>query len=584
LATLRVVGVSALSRLLVRIEPAYGAAVTVPAPSDLRFSTVIPGGYDQLSATIPWPLSEPTPPQITGTPTVQVVDQVTGQIVWHGRIADPGLAVKPGQTGYAVTAVGERAQLDGQRAAYALVDRDLASWQPLNDLPSGSTATGTDSGTIAASAQDWSPDTPTSYLEVTIPTSTALTTNAKSTWVYVPAANNPDAAASVLQVIGSSKTSTHSFGSSWITEVYAGPTIVAATTKLAGFTNTSGTQVDWQAMEGYTGGGGTWPTTLDARALLIVSKYTGGGTTTTADSWQRHANIAVHCRRYTRTGAAIKPTSGTPKDFQLTVADILNDCMGRLLLDVVEPAAILEQPDTLVDQAAWWDGISASEVLSFIATYAPNNWWAVWEPGDSGRPRFTYESWLGPVRYVITAGLGRVKLAGGAEQLANAALVIYQAGENTVASTTATVTVPLLDAENITRWVTVDLKDRGTITAAKAQELGQNALTRLAVRKPSGTVEISEPVFDRVQGRVVQPWEIVPGSPVQVIDATTRLVPDYLDTTDGASIFRLTGVQFNASTGTAQLDLDGGSRTLVSRVKVAAAPVRFDAAVPQVGR
>lgn len=566
----------ATDRLLLRVEPAKGPTVTVPAPHDLRFSTTIPGGFDELSCTVPWPASEQSPNQFAGAPVVQVVDRATGSIIWHGRVSDPGLQVHPRGNAYAIVAVGEKERLDTQRAAYALVDRDLRSWAPLNDLPAGSTAVGTDSGTVAASALDWAGDTPAGYLEVTIPNTTALATNATSTWVYLPAQNNPAAAAGIVQVTGSSKTSTHALAAAWVTELMAGPTTAAATTKVGQITNTSGAQIDWAVMVGYTGLGGTWAEALDARAFLVRSKYTGAPTTAAADYWQRHANLAVHCRRYTRSGALLSPTAGSPKDYQLTVADVVNDLLGRLLKDIVEPAAILEQPSTLVAQAAWWDGVSAREVMSFLAQLAPNNWWAVWEPGDSGRPRFTYETWLQPVRYLITPGMGEVKLAGGAEQLANQALVVYLAAENTIASLTVSATVPLLDAENLTRTTLVDAKDRGPISATRAAELGANALTAQAVRKPSGTVKVSGHLYDRLLGRVVEPWEIQPGAPVQVMDATERLAPGAVDTPDGSSIFRLTGVKFDVGSDTAVLDLDGGSRTLISRVKAEIVPVRFE--------
>lgn len=553
-----------MSRLLVRIEAAGRAAITVPAPGDLRFTTTAPGGYDAMSCTIPWPRSVPAPSEIDGAPCVDVVDRATGQVVWHGRIADPGGQARPGMSGYAVLASGQQTVMDTSSAAYALVDRDLASWAPLNDLPVGTTAVGPDAGTMTASTQDTA-GVPATYAEVTIPQGAALASGATASWVHLPSLRAADSRSGIVQVTGSSKASTHPLGSAWETNVKVGAALAAAG-KVGGFTTPSGSQVDWAVMPGYTGLGGSWSTTLDGRAVVIESRYTGTAITAAGAYWERHSNLAVYGRRFTRGGVEVRPTVGVPKTFEVTVTDVVLDVLGRLLVDVVEPAAVMESPTTVVPHAAWWDGVSARQVMEFVATLAPYCWWGIWERGTSGRPRFTFESWRRPVRYVVPPGAGDLSLGGGADNLANAALVIYLSGPEQVASVTTTVTVPVLDAERITRTVRVDVRDRGPISAAKAVEIGQNALADRGVRKTSGSVRVSGPILDRWTGRMVSPWEIRPGCVVHVPDASDR-VPVDLDTPDGASLLRLTSVRYDASSDSADLGLDGGSRTLLSRVR-----------------
>lgn len=549
---------TAVGRLIVRVEPRLGPTLTVPCPADLRFSAVIPGGYDQLTGTIPWPRGTQPPGQLTGMAVVQAVDVLTGQVVWHGRIDDPGRQVRPVRDGYQVSASGERVAVDRVQLAYALVDRDPASWVHAGDLPSGQATKGTDSGGLAASSLDWADDAPTSYLETSVAKDTAWTAGMTSTWQYLPAVHSEGPG--VVQVTGSTKVADASLGGSWVTRVLVGPTVDGAVQVHQHTCST--TQVDWAAVEGGAG----WASTLDARAVLVRSVYTGAGATPTVDMWHRTANVAVHGVRYDRWGATVDPDPGDPAVFELTAADIHHDLIGRALMDVVEVAAILEEPPARVEQAAWWRGVSAAEVLSFIATFAPHTWWAVWEPGESGRPRYEFSSWLTPVRWVIPPGFGAVDLAGGADDLADEALVTYLAAQDVPATVRVAVPVALLDAESVTRTVRVDLTDRGPITRDRAVELGENALAARAVRKPGGKVRISEPILDQATGRVVDPWEVRPGGLVHVMDAADRVSPDRPDVPDGVSVYRVTATSFDAGSGSVELSLDGGSRTLVTRV------------------
>jgi hypothetical protein len=564
---------SARSTLLLRIEPATGSALTVRIPGDARFSATVPGGYEKLTATIPWSRNVPAPVQLAGAPVVQVVDRGSGQIVWHGRISDPGQRIQPGLDGYALTAVGEKALLDGLADAWCIVDRDPASWVPLGDYPAGTAQVGVGAGTLAASAIDGGSSTPSSFQEEAIPTGVGLPAGTTMSFLYRAGQGQAADVAALAQVTGSTRASTGAAGASWTTTVRGGNDETASTV-LATFQNAT-SQTDWQAELG----AGTWLAAARHHALMVRTTYSGAAVTaTTATDWVRHANLTVLGRRFMRDGTEELPTAETPDAFRPSVADVVNDVIGRLMRTAVEVDPQIQQPTTYVDQACWWKGVTARQVLDFTLQYAPFCWWAVWAPRPTERrPRFQYGTWQTPIRYILGPN-ARVRLAGGSDSVANRALVVYLAAPERPATVVVTATVPVLDDEGLTRTVIVDVTDKGPMSVAAATTLGQNAISRVAVTKPSGQATVAEPILDLVAGRYVQPWEILPGSPIMVTRAAPRLgAIGTTDTPDGVAIFRLTGVSYDVSAGAATLDLDGGTRTLKSRIKADLAPTPYAA-------
>lgn len=560
------------SPLLLRIAPTYGGqAVCVDFPADARFSATIPGGFDSLTATLPWPDSSPLPPPLDGVATVQAIDRLTGRICWHGRLIDPGQSAVPGLATYAVNAEGESAALDSIRAAYCLADRSLDSWKAMPDYPAGSSSTGDGAG-FSVWTGDWITDPPTGYVEATIPDGTKVAYGAHSSWAYMPAVYSPDAASQLALVRGSTLTDTATFGADWRTDIYVGVDLATSSYVLAGGFDSSATspsQQNWEARAGLS----SWVSGTVARGVIVRWRYLGTTGTYGSEHWWRTANLLVCGRRYDRSGNLIDPATGFGS---LTSGGVLADLIGRLLLSRLEVDPSIASAAELVDQACWWEGVSAREILDFVTSHSPQNWWAVWEPSTSGKPRFEYQPWSTAIRYVISPGSGEVKLAGGATELANRALVTYKRGEDIVATLTTSVSVPILDLEGLVRTAAVDLRDRGPIAPSKAIALGQAALDQIGQTKPSGTVVVSGPIYDRAAGRMVQPWEIQPGCLVQTSVSSSILARGAdQDVPDGVSVFRLTGVQYEAGTGSATLTLDGGGRSLLRRVRSAAVQRRY---------
>ena len=333
-----------------------------------------------------------------------------------------------------------------------------------------------------------------------------------------------------------------------------------------------------------------WPSTVRwADNLYLAWQRITSGVTTAGETTIWWGNLCVIHKRYSYGGQPVDVAA----DPSLDVREIVYDLMGRGLNSIVEFDPNRVAPGTpwgtLVPHAAWWNGVSAREVLALCTTYAPGMWWAVGAPGISGLPRFEVGRWDSAVRYVITPGSADVELSGGATDLANRALVRYIGTTFQETKTTwiaeVRANVRGLAEAGVHRTMMVDLTSEGLITTEEARRRGIAALRDAALSKTAGRVTIREPIYDRVEGRMVEPWEIQAGSPVIVCDAplsfgrSTSLTESV--GADGISVFRCRGVAYDISSNSATLALDGGSRSLIGRLKLEAKPRRYEVSTVQ---
>jgi hypothetical protein len=336
-------------------------------------------------------------------------------------------------------------------------------------------------------------------------------------------------------------------------------------------------------------GDGYWPAGVRYAPNLFIAWQREGedlaATETTRVWW---GNLCVVHRRYDYASGLVDTTA----DASLDVEGLVHDLMGRGLNSLVEFDPVRVAPgtswSTVLDQAAWWDGVSAREVLAYATTHAPLMWWAVWEPGLSGLPRFEVGRWDGIARYVLAPGIAQVELSGGATGLANRALVRFvgtmtgQSKQTWVAEVTADVRA--LAASGLVRTMVVDLTGEGLMPLSDAAARGVAALAQAALAKTAGRAVVAQPIWDRVEGRMVDPWEIRAGSPVIVSDAplsfgrSTSLAESI--GADGVSVFRCRSVEYDAGRNEATLALDGGSRSLVTRLRGDTVQRRYDAGDP----
>lgn len=298
-----------------------------------------------------------------------------------------------------------------------------------------------------------------------------------------------------------------------------------------------------------------------------------------SDGYVRFANIAVIFYLVDKLGNRLTSTQSVQG---VHAGGIMHDMIGRMLVGKVEAGATVFYPTSpAVDQAAWWGGATAREIADFVQDIQPDYWWAVWEPGPSGKPRFEYRPWVtsgngiasNGFRYYLTPRVADLRFTGGLDDVFNRALVVYSRADGVPGSVVVSGTVADLTNLGQTRTTIIDISDRGPMTGGTASAIGVQELAKVNLERSSGSAVVSGPVLDRITGRTVYPWELLPGWLARTSQPADRTfsVPSY-QVQDGVCQFRVTQVVFDASSGTAELTLDGGARSLFRRRKSPAAP------------
>jgi hypothetical protein len=574
-------GLRGRNNLVVRIGRGFTPrSVSFPMPDDGEIVWSVPGGDDTFSCTVPWPdRGIARPEAFTQNQPVRVEDRRTGEIIWQGRLADPGFTGDRAQQDFRLNAAGSVHDLDMMSVVKLYVDRDPDHWFDLHTWPSGLLNKGDGTGFIA-SVHDSLQIPPEYYLEMPWPANTFQATGANQSMAYLIGLY----AAQDLQTADGSVASLGPFGGmpevhgirfSWISsfanandmKVDGASPDAGSTTTLFSTPWTTGGQHDVSIRDGLS----AW-TRNDFTFFYIRQDRTGGNITSSGgDGYIRFSNIHVLGKRYDRysndvTGVRLEA---------LAPYEVFEDMLGTVLNNKFDAGYIFKDTSVLIDHFTYWNPSPVSAILDDADAWNNDTWWGVWAPANQGsRPRLEYRSWNVLPRYTLN-DTAHVELAGGAEQWANSALVTYLRGNGVPTVTRVTITVPQISrvfgstgagtlAKN-TRDLSVDLTDRGSLTRAKAVDIVGAMLYASATDRESGSAVVSGPIMDETQGRLVQPWEIRPGWPIRVESTPngyTAGVGGANAVYDGESTFRLTKVTYRVGDDTAALEFDGGSRRL----------------------
>jgi hypothetical protein len=553
-------GVPPRDALLVKLTPpgGRGGSVVRECPSDLVFDSTAPGGHGGMSCTIDWVDGQPPPDALAIAATAEVIDRRNGGTIWYGHVVDPGYTRTGTGAAHKISCLGFYTVLDTEARVLAYIDRDLGAWLNVNDYPAG-TGQIVDDLSLGTHPQDWV-DPTTSVIEQTYPQGSSLDASTPShmTMQYLPSkyTSGPDIVMLLASVQGRADANFRIHirvrnAANNANDVY-----------VVDYDDLSPNAVDFYIAEGT----GAW-TTINARWAELRFEYSGSSDATASrDWWLRWGNLAVAFQRVDRNGDNAE--SRTP---YLHVWQIVDDVIGRMLRTQLDISAAIAQPDVLVEQAAWWGGITARGVFDFIEDLYPQAYWAVWEPQADTKPRFEYLPWRTHPRYIIPPGSASIALAGGGDELFNRAVVAYQTSKGVPASVTVVGFVQELDAADVDRTMVLDVTGEGPLSKKAASARGLDALASQDILRSSGTATVFGPVYDVKSGRMIEPWEIRAGWPVVlgggVLRADGGSAYSLTGSRDGRSTFRLTQVQYTVSSASAELTLDGGGRNLFNRVR-----------------
>jgi hypothetical protein len=539
---------SILVPLTVRIKTSRRDSDITKQLSNLSFRSVIPGGYASLQLTLNRPL-DVTPDDIEYFANVYVYDGRNGRTIWEGRLEDPGRGVDP-STGevWSVTAVGPMAHTKDETFPIIYVDQSLDRWHMSRyttpgqgkvdiggDLP--------DSGGVISTG-------PIPCILLHVDEGSVITTSWAADVIY----------RSIF---------------------YAGQTIArvrcnfftggaSSNYQFSMFARTNDSTADFSHKK-------NWVTSPDIMADNLGSGIVAtdnmvsfraerdvSGTTTDTLAWVAVYNVSIRCAIYNPDGSYNLSTSGYNVN-NIDPIEVVGDLLGRVLTQYDGANATLIGSGVDIDQLAYPDGTTASDIFDDLATYDPNYYWAAWETNpNTGKYRFEYMPWPDTVRYDCDADDG-FDSPGSASDLYNAVNVRWRDAGGRIRFTYVTQSVPVLDDAGLTRTSYIDLSDEMG-SESNADYLGQNFLAEHQYPPNAGTLTIGRPILDHDTGRMVMPWEIVPGGLIRVRGVAPSV--DALNPTnrDGVTVFRVISVEFDASSATASLELDSYSRSITNQI------------------
>lgn len=505
--------------------------------SELSFRSSIPGGFASCQIALNRPL-DIQPDEIEYFATLFVYDGRNGAVVWEGRLEDPGRGAGESGEVWSITAVGPKVYAQDLTFPVIYVDRSLDRWKRSRySHPRGETST-----SEVGDDQD--------SLMVSVSQGTVIDTSWAGDWIYRHAYYCGQLLARVRweHIEGGASTN-------YQTKMFFRANIGAA---LFSVQDNWAVTEQTQAVNINTVG---YDQTADV--VSFRAQRDNSGTTADALAWSQAYNIVVR--------TVIKKVDGTdnlsPTGYNVNNIDpneVVTDLLGRALQKYDGANAVIIGSGVDIDQLCYPDGTTAEQILNDLALYDPGFYWAAWESNTAGKNRFEYRPWPTTVRYEAGIEDG-FDSPGSASDLYNAVRVRYLNPNNSVRTIRRTQSVPELTDAGITREAYIDLSDE-IGSAANAAYIGDNFLIEHRYPPNAGTLRIGQPIIDNNTGRMIHPWEILPGHLIRVRGVLPRV--DALNPTsrDGVTVFRVVSVEFSISDGIAVLELDSFTRTLTRTV------------------
>lgn len=494
---------------------------------DLTFRSSIPGGYASATFSLSRPIDVRQDDLQPFTKAV-VYDGVTGEVVWEGRLEDPGRGAGSSGQVWSLSAIGPSGHAKDRRVPLVYVDRSWAAWvrqtAPTN-VASGTFDVTDDNADNAQARLQMPPN-------VTIPTGGYVN-------IKYPA------------IVECGQT-TAVFGYAWDGGTSADLRvrgIVGATTIRDQLLSSAGA--------GYAQATSTtsFPAGSQTPQLRLVRTAANVNFGDNDLLWVDLKEMGVTATRYDSAG--VLQTSGYTR-VSVLASEVVEDQIGRLL-PLYDPQDV-RTTSFLIDQLTYLDGITPAEVFDDMMMLEPSFYWAAWERlSASGKYRFEWRPWPTSVGLEASVVDG-FDAPGSAADLYNKVVVRWVDSRGRKRVTERTQSVPLLDEQGITRQAEIDLgSELGFPTSAIRAGDGFLADHRFASN--GGNLTVARPIMDLAKGRMVQPWEIRPGVLVRVRGVEST--PDALNASDrdGLTVFRVVETDYSSADNTCRLSLDAPARS-----------------------
>ena len=496
---------------------------------DLQFREVAIGGWASARMSLDRPLTV-QPDEILYYGKVFIYDARSAQVVWEGRLEDPGRGARGDGQIWDLAAMGPAAHvLDNPQPLY-YADTQLASerWtrDSLSSQPSWELSIGGADSRIA----------------MTVARGTIAITNGE-----LRAENESLYQAGLL--LGR-------VGFSWDAGVTDANWLVRCVTSPDGgatqHTAYSASLTTTGAAISVERGGANAITAGDSSVTFKMIRITADQTVANDDTWLFFGG-PVSVRMLLKNAAGADITSGYTLP-TLLASDVVKDLLGRVLSSYDGANAVVATTSFPIDQLAYPDGAEPGKVLADLLMLEPGYRWGAYESNAAGKHRFEWTQWPTQVRYEADV-LDGFDSPGSAEGLYNGARVRWRDAQGQIKIVGRTAAVPILDDAQLTRGALIDLGDN-IGSAAAAIQAGDQFLAEHTYPPNAGRLTVARPILDLITGRMVSPWEIRAGELIRVRGVMPRV--DALNATarDGVTVFRVWSKDYAVSDAAATLELD----------------------------
>lgn len=521
--------------LNVNLETGRGNFRVTKDLRSLSFRSVVPGGYASCQIGLDRPL-DVDPVDVAYYGLLTVSDGRHGGVVWQGRLEDPSRGVGSDGRIWDIAAVGPSAHARDQTVPLIYVDGSLERWVESGSDNSGGQPSRTEDLNGAPVLRSFAPE------------GTTIASPWRTGWRYPLFQDTGQQFGRVRVGWDAGFTSVN-----WDVELRSRLDTGSETTRDTASASTSGGTLVWAISAAST------HNVLE----LVLTRTSGSSTIGDSLVWAIFGAIAVRAMLLDAEGNNI--TSGYTANTVLA-SEVVNDLLGRLLTEFDGATADVDTTTTAIEQLAYPDGVTPADVLADLALFEPDHYWAAWERTVNDKFRFEYKQWPTTVAYEASADDGYAS-SGSAVELYNQVYVRWRDADGRIRTTLRTQTVPELDDAGLTRTGWVDLGDdlaalSDSVGGVAADTAGDNFLTEHATPPNAGQLTVARPIIDHDRARLVQPWEITPGKLIRVRGIQPRVDALNPGGRDGVTVFKVVGVNYDAGSASATLELDSQPLTV----------------------
>ena len=502
-----------------------------PPATDVKFKLTAPGGCHSASFRLD---RSPVLDLIASGDQVVISDGASSKALWQGRVSSPGRASERGVISLDVQVDGAAADLASSYRRRPYLSADLTVWER-DDQQASATAADISTTTMEST-------TPWNALVLKVPEGSTVNrqTKVRARTRLFDGTGYSVGAVRLRHQEGTSTTY-------WQTGAVVGADTGSNRLYEAPAVSTAAGDATW-AMDGTT----TKP--FDQELLTVFLEATSALTpnpfVTVKDTWSAFSVLATVAQLYKRDGSRRPNDSST---ITLKAHEVIEDVLWRDLRGKITPdpnsTVIATSMDWALNSLDYRDMVSPRRVLDDLVSYSLDDYWWMVLPSDTsdGLPGLLWQPW-GGTRYVMPMG-ATGELRGTDEGLCNRVRVFYTdfRGKKVGVTLTANPT-DYPDTESMGYW------DAGTgwarVVEAEPLDIGDQPMsaelaTRIATgylrtvaSYPLGTqVQIDGPILDLYDGRMVQPWEVVPGARALIPESGRELRVTAVDCSEtGATI------------------------------------------------